>query len=81
MREILSRMISTGSLSAFSASASNGLVSSSGVSATRPSAPIQQVRAQSTTPATQKMDSSTRQPAQVTPGQAMPRGSLLDLSV
>ncbi len=78
MGGIIVSMISSSSLSAFSASATNGIV-------TGPR-PIQQ--AQATGPATRaqsvappmKLDLS-RPPPQGGQGQSMPRGSLLDLSV
>lgn len=76
MRDIVQRMISSGSLSAFSVSASNGVVGGS--------RPVQNVQAQRAAPqqTSPAGPSATARPIpQVNPGQAMPRGSLLDLSV
>ncbi len=74
MRDTLQRMISSGSLSAFSVSASNGAVGGP--------RPIQQVQAQRATP--QQAGPAGKAgpvPQPAMPGQTMPRGSLLDLSV
>ncbi len=76
MRDTIQRMISSGSLSAFSVSASNGAVGG-------PRA-IQQVQAQRSAPqqaAPVGAAGQTRPQPQASPGQIMPRGSLLDLSV
>ena len=72
------RMISTGSLSAFSASATNGAI---GPVAAPPA--IRQVRAQSPSPPSGLAASPGLRnfPPAVQPGQNLPRGSLLDLSV
>jgi len=72
------RMISTGSLSAFSASATNGVlgrVAASGAT--------QQARAQASPPpgGVAAAPGGRTAPPQVQPGQTLPRGSLLDLSV
>lgn len=80
MRATVERMISTGSLSAFSANATNGIVSGGAVSGTRPMQPMA-ARAQSSTPPAQPTGPLMRPPAPQDAGQAMPRGSLLDLSV
>jgi hypothetical protein len=76
MRDIVQRMISSGSLSAFSVSASNGAIGGP--------RPVQNVQAQrgpqqQAAPAGQA--SPSRPIPHVNPGQTMPRGSLLDLSV
>ena len=76
MRDIVQRMISSGSLSAFSVSASNGVISGP--------RPVQAVQAQRATPqqAAPSSPSIGQRPIpNVSPGQTMPRGSLLDLSV
>jgi len=72
------RMISTGSLSAFSAGATNGALGR-----IAPSAAMQQVRAQSSSPPNSLAASPGGRslPPSVQPGQILPRGSLLDLSV
>ena len=76
MRPKLMRMISPHSLSAFSASIANGGISATGgVQKAR----SQQAPAQSTTPAPQNTGPASGTPRQ--PGQSLPRGSLLDLSV
>ncbi len=76
MRPRLMRMISPHSLSAFSASIANGGISATGgVQKAR----NQQAPAQSTAPAPQSTGPVPGAPRQ--PGQFMPRGSLLDLSV
>jgi len=76
MRDIVQRMISSGSLSAFSVSASNGVIGGP--------RPVQSLGAQRAAPQ-QAAPGATASPARpipnVTPGQMMPRGSLLDLSV
>ena len=76
MRDIVQRMITSGSLSAFSVSASNGAVGGA--------RPVQTVQAQRSAPQ-QGASATLAQPARpiphAAPGQAMPRGSLLDLSV
>jgi len=77
------RMISTGSLSAFSAGATNGAIGSvAPATAIRPIA-TQQVRAQSSSPPNGLSASPGGRslPPAVQPGQTLPRGSLLDLSV
>lgn len=85
MRAMVDRMISSGSLSAFSASATNGALS--GIRSTPPAQQVQatQARAQSTSPTGQAAGQGGGGPAQPmpmpTPGQPMPRGSLLNLSV
>lgn len=76
MRPRLLRMISPQSLSAFSASIANGGISASG---NVQKARSQQAPAQSTAPAPQSTGPASAPPRQ--PGQFMPRGSLLDLSV
>lgn len=76
MRDIIQRMISSGSLSAFSVSASNGAISGP--------RPVQTVQAQRATPpqAVPSNPAMGQRPIpNVSPGQTMPRGSLLDLSV
>jgi hypothetical protein len=72
------RMISTGSLSAFSASATNGVLGRVGAAAA-----VRPVRAQASPPANgvAAAPGSRAGPPQVQPGQILPRGSLLDLSV
>ena len=72
------RMISTGSLSAFSASATNGVLGR----VTAPAA-MQQVRAQAPSPPAGVAASPGGRtgPPPLQPGQILPRGSLLDLSV
>lgn len=79
MRATIDGMISSGSLSAFSASATNGAVS------VRPSPPVQQARAQSAAPPSrmsgQGGGTQGQSPVQPAPGQILPRGSLLNLSV
>lgn len=76
MRATIDRMISSGSLSAFSASATNGAVS------VRPSQPV---RAQSAAPpnlmAGQGNTTQGQSAVRPAPGQILPRGSLLNLSV
>jgi len=78
MQLTILHMISNGSLSAFSASLANG-----GIGAARGVSPVQRVRSQA--PAQQSgvnASPSVRQPpASAQPGQVLPRGSLLDLSV
>jgi hypothetical protein len=71
------RMISTGSLSAFSASATNGVLGRVAAAAVRP------VRAQASSPTNgvAAAPGSRAGPPQVQPGRILPRGSLLDLSV
>ena len=80
MSAMLTRMISPSSLSAFSASATSGVIGSIVPGAN----PVQPARAQSTaSQATngpiQKLAPQTLQ--STPPSQALPRGSLLDLSV
>jgi hypothetical protein len=69
-------MISTGSLSAFSAGATNGAIGR----VPSPAA-IQQARAQSSAPPLAASPGGRANPPAVQPGQVLPRGSLLDLSV
>jgi hypothetical protein len=75
----LLHMISPSSLSAFSASITNGTLGNRVTGAN----PIQSVRAQQSVPARasagQKLSPQTA--PSVPPGQTLPRGSLLDLSV
>ena len=79
MRAIVSRMISTGSLSAFSASATNGIVTGGNVGA---AGGIQQAQARSQSAAQPTPPAGQGRPLPpLQPGQTMPRGSLLDLSV
>ena len=77
MRGNLLPMISPSSLSAFSASAINGLASSS---AARPAPPVQQARAQTPNVPVQASGPSNPSP-QSQPGPNTPRGSLLNLVV
>jgi hypothetical protein len=72
------RMISTGSLSAFSASATNGALGRVAAAV-----PVQRVRAQASPAPTgvAAAPGGRSAPPQVQPGQILPRGSLLDLSV
>ena len=79
MQLTILRMISNGSLSAFSAS-----VVQNGIGAVQPSTPVQRIRAQSPPPQANGMNGSAAgrpMPPPVQPGQVLPRGSLLDLSV
>ena len=80
MRGTIQRMISNGSLAAFSASASNGAVSGP--------PPIRQpdlVNARAQAPQTGRTQSTSppsgNLPAPPAPGQIVPRGSLLNLTV
>ena len=76
MRRNLARMISPTSLSAFSASVTNGGIQPSGV---RSTGDVQQARAQAG--AKGPVPTITpRGPQTLAPGQYMPRGSLLDLT-
>jgi hypothetical protein len=79
MRRMILRMIASGSLSAFSASALQGLdgVRAPGAGTVQPvrTPPVQ---ASGTTP---QAKPGAMLPGQRQPGQALPRGSLLDLSV
>jgi hypothetical protein len=72
------RMISTGSLSAFSAGATNGAIGR-----VPPPEAIRQARAQSAPPpnSLSAAPGGRTTPPTVQPGQTLPRGSLLDLSV
>jgi hypothetical protein len=72
------RMISNGSLSAFSASLSQG-----GVGPVNAATAVQRVRAQAPAQSSgvSAAPSGRPQPPPVQPGQVLPRGSLLDLSV
>jgi hypothetical protein len=76
MRPKLLRMISPHSLSAFSASIANGGISATG---SVQKARSQQAPAPTSAPAPQSPGPAPVAPHQ--PGQFMPRGSLLDLSV
>jgi len=78
MQLTILRMISNGSLSAFSAS-----VAQSGITAVQGAAPVQRIRAQSSPPQTNGLSGSAGRPMPppTQPGQVLPRGSLLDLSV
>jgi hypothetical protein len=80
MRDILLHMISPGSLSAFSASVTDGAIGSvTGAGAVQP------VRSRSTisdsAAVPQKLLPQGGAQPQPAPGQTLPRGSLLDLSV
>jgi len=81
MRATIQRMITSGSLSAFSASALSGSAASGAVSGARPVQQASAVRAQSSPAPAQATGPTSRPPVQMSPGQTMPRGSLLDLSV
>ena len=79
MQLTILRMISNGSLSAFSASISQG-----GIGGVHGPAPVQRIRAQSPAPQATGLSASPAgrpMPPPVQPGQVLPRGSLLDLSV
>ena len=79
MQLTILRMISNGSLSAFSAS-----VAQNGIGSVNASAPIQRIRAQAppqSNGVTAAPGGGRPMPPPVQPGQALPRGSLLDLSV
>jgi hypothetical protein len=80
MRGNLLPMISPSSLSAFSASAINGLASSSAAQAARAPAAVQQARAQTPNVPVQAGGQSNPSP-QTQPGPNTPRGSLLNLVV
>jgi hypothetical protein len=73
-------MISPSSLSAFSASAINGLASSGAAQAARAAAPVQQARAQTPNLPVQAGGQSNPSPLSQ-PGPNTPRGSLLNLVV
>ncbi len=79
MQLTILRMISNGSLSAFSAS-----VAQSGIGPLNASQPVQRIRAQAP-PQSNGVSASPGggrpTPPPVPPGQILPRGSLLDLSV
>ncbi len=74
MRRTLRRMIATGTLSAFSAL--NGIGTPTGVSR-----PVQTARAQTDTQTTAPRTTTPPVLTQPAPGQILPRGSLLNLSV
>jgi hypothetical protein len=79
MQLTILRMISNGSLSAFSAS-----VAQSGMTAIQGAAPVQRIRSQSSAPQTNGLSGPAAgrpMPPPTQPGQVLPRGSLLDLSV
>jgi hypothetical protein len=80
MRGNLLPMISPSSLSAFSASAINGLASSGAAQAARAAAPVQQARAQTPNLPVQAGGQSNPSPLSQ-PGPNTPRGSLLNLVV
>jgi hypothetical protein len=76
MRDIVQRMISSGSLSAFSVSASHGALGGA--------SPVHKAQAQRAAPQQVPQPGVAAAPRPVpnaNPGQPMPRGSLLDLSV
>jgi hypothetical protein len=84
MRPTLLRMIAPSSLSAFSAS--NGVARDAAAGGISSASPIQPVRAQSQVapgrPGSGAAQSGGPQaPPTLAPGQVLPRGSLLDLSV
>ena len=82
MRPRLLHMISPVSLSAFSASATNGVVSVSGAVSPSPAGRIPPLNPLRTTPQGGNAPSiPSSPPPGVAPGQRMPRGSLLNLSV
>jgi len=72
-------MIAPSSLSAFSASATQGAIGAGGSARAPQVAPVQQVRAQSAAPTPPPQRPLATQPA--APSPVLPRGSLLDLSV
>jgi hypothetical protein len=84
MRRMILRMIATGSLSAFSTSALQGLPSQAGRVGGGDLA-VQQARATQVQPQQQPAPPSVAldqgKPAAQPTGRALPRGSLLDLSV
>ncbi len=84
MRASVLRMISTGSLSAFSASITNGSLGNGSLGGVAGAAPVQKVfaaRSQPQQAAPAQQSAGGRPVPQMAPGQIMPRGSLLDLSV
>jgi hypothetical protein len=84
MRRMILRMIATGSLSAFSTAALQGLPSQAG-RVTGPDATAQRTRTAQVQPPVQPAPPAVAleqaKPAPQATGRALPRGSLLDLSV
>jgi hypothetical protein len=78
MQLTILRMISNGSLAAFSAS-----IAQSGIGSVNASQPVQRIRAQAPPQSNGVTASPGARPTPppVQPGQILPRGSLLDLSV
>ena len=78
MHMTILRMISNGSLSAFSTSLANG-----GIGVVQPVPQVQRARAQTPVqaPGVNASPSARQPPPPAQPGQVLPRGSLLDLSV
>jgi hypothetical protein len=83
MRRMILRMIATGSLSAFSSTALQGLPSQTARIGGAPGA-VQQARTTQVPPQAQPAPSVPQDPGKTgahPPGRVLPRGSLLDLSV
>ncbi len=84
MRRMILRMIASGSLSAFSAGALGGTLGGGAVGGPdglRPPGAAGVVQQARTKPAQAGSPGAIAKPAAPMPGQVLPRGSLLDLSV